>query len=341
MNPKFQDAIILLSKTTPYKAFNFFKLVSSYYLSNLLGKPLHLGLPSSISIEPTTSCNLRCPQCPSGLRSFTRDTGMLDQQLFTTTIDHIHHHLLYLTFYFQGEPYLHPHFLNMVQFAHKKGIYTATSTNGHYLDDTTAQATIQSGLSRLIISIDGTTQQTYQKYRVGGQLEKVIEGTKNLVAWKKKLKSKTPHIVFQFIVMGHNEHQIEDIKKLSVEIGVDSLQLKTAQIYDYQNGSDLLPQSVEYSRYTKNKLDNYEIKNQLLNSCWKMWHSCVITWNGNVVPCCFDKDATYQLGNVKQHSLKTVWKNQLYRSFRTSLLKSRKEIEICKNCSEGTKVFGS
>src|SRR5688572_528665 len=137
---------------------------------------------------------------------------MLQKDFFSETIDQLYKELLYLVFYFQGEPYLNPSFLDMVKYASSKKIYTATSTNAHYLTDTNAKRTIESGLDRLIISIDGTTQDTYQQYRVGGKLEKVIEGAKNIVKWKKELKSKTPFIVFQFLVVKPNEHQIGDVK---------------------------------------------------------------------------------------------------------------------------------
>src|SRR4030095_11772150 len=172
------DIINLLSKLSFRRAWNATKVLSSYYLSRLTGKPLQWGYPISISFEPTTSCNLRCPECPSGLRSFTRPTGMLTKTFFEQTIDEIHKDLFYLVFYFQGEPYLNPDFLNMVEYASSKRIYTATSTNAHYLNTEKARQTVESGLDRLIISIDGTTQEVYQQYRVGGKLDKVIDGAK-------------------------------------------------------------------------------------------------------------------------------------------------------------------
>ncbi|WP_163363969.1 radical SAM protein, partial [Klebsiella aerogenes] len=92
----------------------------------------------------------------------TRPTGMLQKNFFEQTIDDIYKEILYLIFYFQGEPYLNPDFLDMVAYAHKKGIYTATSTNAHYLTDEKAKKTVESGLDRLIISIDGTTQDVYE-----------------------------------------------------------------------------------------------------------------------------------------------------------------------------------
>jgi len=335
----FNDSWNLVRKMTPVRMANAAGILSSYHYSRLSKKPMHWAMPISIAIEPTTSCNLRCPECPSGLRSFTRPTGMLQSDLFKKTIDELADTLSYLTFYFQGEPYLHPQFLELVQFAASRKIYTATSTNAHYLTDEMAKRTIESGLDRLIISIDGTTQDTYEAYRVGGKLDKVIEGAKNIIRWKKELKSITPFVVFQFLVVKPNEHQIEAVYKLAKEVGIDHVALKTAQIYDYKNGSDLIPTIDKYSRYQKMEDGTYSIKNELLSHCWKMWQSCVITWDGKVVPCCFDKDAHYVMGDLTQQSFKEIWKSEKYNSFRASILRSRSEIEMCKNCTEGTKVW--
>ncbi|MDX5346786.1 MAG: SPASM domain-containing protein [Hymenobacteraceae bacterium] len=339
MYRKLTDGLNFISKLTPMRALNAVQVTSSYYLSKLTGKANHWGSPVSISFEPTTSCNLRCPECPSGLRSFTRPTGMLPDNLFRDTIDQLHRRLMYLIFYFQGEPYLHPQFLELVKYASSKKIYTATSTNAHFLTDENARKTVESGLDRIIISIDGTTQEVYKQYRVGGKLQKVLDGTSNLVKWKKELKSRTPYIMFQFLVVRPNEHQIEDVKKLAKELEVDEVVYKTAQIYDYQNGSPLIPTIDYYSRYQNNGNGSWSIKNKLVNQCWRMWHSCVITWDGLVVPCCFDKDAEYQMGDLKNQTFKGLWKSEPYRNFRQALLRSRSEIEMCKNCTEGTKVW--
>jgi radical SAM protein with 4Fe4S-binding SPASM domain len=228
----------------------------------------------------------------------------------------------------------------MVSYASSKGLYTATSTNAHYLNDDNARKTVESGLDRLIISIDGTTQDIYQQYRRGGKLSKVIEGTKNIVAWKKKLKSRTPFIFFQFLVVKPNEHQTGEIKKLAEECGVDEVRFKTAQIYDFENDpNQLIPQTAKYSRYRKDKNGVYQLKNSLSNHCWRLWHATVITWDGLVVPCCFDKDAQHKLGDLKGKSFTEIWKNDSYVQFRKSVLRGRANIDICANCSEGTKVW--
>lgn len=333
------DSVNLFSKLSFRRALNGGKVVSSYYISKWFKRPFQWGMPVSISFEPTTSCNLRCPECPSGLRAFTRPTGMLQKNFFKDTIDQLHKELLYLVFYFQGEPYLNPDFLEMVKYASSKKIYTATSTNAHYLNDENARKTIESGLDRLIISIDGTTQDVYEQYRVGGRLEKVLEGTRNIVKWKKEMKSKTPFIVFQFLVVKPNEHQIENVKQLGKEIGVDDVWFKTAQVYDYENDPNhLIPTIDKYSRYKKTN-NGHEFKGKLANHCWRLWHDPVITWDGLVAPCCFDKDAQHKLGDLKQKSFKEIWENGEYKKFRTAILKGRKNIDICSNCSEGTKVW--
>jgi len=334
-----KSAFIFLKFLTYKRLSNIIKILVGYFFSKWFGKNLQWGLPIALAIEPTTACNLKCPECPSGLRSFTRNPGNIEPSLFKKIIDELHTHTLYLTFYFQGEPYIHQKFLEMVAYASSKNLFTTTSTNAHFIDSETAKKTIQSGLNCLIISIDGVTQETYEQYRKGGELNKVIEGAKNILYWKKKLNSIYPLVYFQFLVVKPNEHQVEEIKEIANKLEVDKLLFKTAQFYDFENGNALMPTSQKYSRYVKNKNGKYQLKNKLGNHCWKLWHSCVITWDGNVVPCCFDKDAKHVMGNVKKEKFKNIWQNPLYNQFRNNLLQSRKDIDICKNCSEGSNIW--
>lgn len=328
------------AKRASFKRFlNVIKIWFSFFISKTFKTNWHWGSPLAIAIEPTTACNLGCPECPSGLRQFTRATGNLKEEFYRQVIDQVAKETFYLTFYFQGEPFINPKFLDMVSYANKKNIYTATSTNAHFLNDKSAKRTVESGLDRLIISIDGTTQETYENYRVNGKLEKVIEGTKNIIQWKKELKSKTPHVIFQFLVVKPNQHQIEEVYQLADELGVNEVKLKTAQVYDFKHGNPLIPTIEKYSRYKRMPDGSFKIKNSLDRHCWKLWHSCVITWDGRVIPCCFDKDADYGMGELKTDSFQHIWKGENYRKFRKTLFTGRENIDICKNCSEGTKVW--
>ncbi|MCC6599132.1 MAG: SPASM domain-containing protein [Crocinitomicaceae bacterium] len=333
------DTTRFLSKLTPRRIWNAVVVFASYYLQRISKSGYHPGSPVSISIEPTTACNLGCPECPSGLKIFTRPTGNIKSGNFKKWLDELSPRLTYINFYFQGEPFIHPGFLEMVTYASKKRIYTATSTNAHFLSDDIAKKTVESGLDRLIISIDGVTDEVYQQYRINGSLHKVLEGTSNIVRWKRELKASTPFLIFQFLVVKPNEHQLKEVKQLAKQLGVDEVRFKTAQVYNYKNGNPLIPENEKYSRYKKKSSGEYILKNKMVNSCWRMWSGCVVTWNGLVVPCCFDKDATHRFGDLNNDSFENIWNNHAYKSFRSALFRSRSEIDICKNCSEGTKVW--
>lgn len=311
----------------------------SYFLSKSFRKNLHRGFPFSLSIEPTTACNLGCPECPSGLKQFSRPTGKISLDDHAQMLKQVSKSVFYINYYFQGEPFLHPDFLALIKEAKKHKIYCATSTNAHFIDQSKAEEIVQSGLDRLIISIDGLTQETYEQYRVHGSLSKVISGTEALIEAKKKLESKTPHLIFQFLAVKSNEHEVDDVFKLGAKMGVDEVRIKSAQLYDFKNGNPLIPNNEKYSRYTKKADGTYQLKYKLDNSCWRMWSSSVLTWDGKVVPCCFDKDAKHVLGNLKEGDFKAIWKSDRYQAFRGAVITNRSQIDICQNCSEGAKVW--
>lgn len=292
-----------------------------------------------MSIEPTTACNLGCPECPSGLKQFTRPTGKLNLDLHKEMIDQLKKSVFYINYYFQGEPFLHPNFLDLIIEAKRNKIYTATSTNAHFIDEKKAEEIVASGLDRLIISIDGLTQATYENYRVHGKLNKVIEGTKHLLAAKKRMNSSTPHLIFQFLAVKPNEHEIPEVFKLGKEMNIDEVRIKSAQLYDYENGNPLMPENEKYSRYKLQANGTYKLKYKTGNHCWRMWSSSVLTWDGKVVPCCFDKDAKHVLGSLENRSFTEIWNDKQYVAFRQAVFRGRNQIDICKNCSEGAKVW--
>ncbi|MBC8045050.1 MAG: SPASM domain-containing protein [Rhizobacter sp.] len=334
------ELLTLLPKVTPRRLWNAAKIFASYTLSKAIKSPVVWGKPISVSYEPTNYCNLRCPECPSGLRSMARPTGTTDDlDTYRQLLSELAAESLYVQLYFQGEPYLNPKFFEMVETATAHNLYSSTSTNAHYLTDEHCKHTIDAGLDKLIISIDGTTQQSYETYRVGGDLETVLEGTRNLIAWKKKLNARKPYTVFQFVVFAHNEHEVEEVKRLGEDIGVDQVTIKTAQVYDFKAGNALIPSESVYSRYEKQTDGSYQIKSSLEDHCWHLWQASVITWDGRVVPCCFDKDAKYETGRLTENRFAEIWTSEKYQAFRQAVLRGRKNIDICQNCNEGLTVF--
>jgi len=334
-----QHTINIIKKLTFKKLTNTAILYFSYISSNLFKYSKRFAYPLSISVEPTSVCNLNCPECPTGLDELTRYKGQIKFELYKKILDELSPYLLNLILYFQGEPYLNKEIFKLIEYSAKeKKVFTTTSTNGHFLDSETAKKTIESGLDKLIISLDGTNQETYVKYRKNGDLETVIQSIKNIIHWKKKLRSKNPYVVIQFLVFKFNEHQIPEIKKLSKELGVDKLELKSAQIYDFKNDTEFIPLNTKYSRYKKDAAGKYQIKSKLKNKCIRMWESSVITNTGEVLPCCFDKDAKHSSGNITQHSFKEINNNKESVKFRKALLSNRKQIDMCKNCTEGLRI---
>jgi radical SAM protein with 4Fe4S-binding SPASM domain len=336
----YKDNINILKHLSFYRLWNLVALKLSFYLSRIFKKPILWGKPYSVSIEPTTACNLACPECPSGLKKFSRPTGKLTLETNKNILSQIGKQLFYINYYFQGEPFLNPEFLAFVREAKKHKIYTSTSTNAHFITKQKALEIVESGLDRLIISIDGITQKTYENYRINGSLEKVIEGTKNLTEAKKQIKSNLPHLIFQFLVVKQNEHEVHEIFQLAKRLGIDEVRLKSAQVYNFENGNVLIPENESFSRYVKNKNGTYRLKSKPVNHCWRMWSSCVFTWDAKIVPCCFDKDAMFLIGAIDNYiNFATIWHSKTYMKFREQILLDRSQIEICKNCSEGSKVW--
>lgn len=333
------ESLRILKYLSASRGINLLALKSSYLISRIFKRPIIWGKPYALSIEPTTACNLACPECPSGLKQFTRPTGKLDLDFHEKMLQNIGKQVFYINYYFQGEPFLHPEFLSLIKQAKKHKIYTATSTNAHFINESKAEEIVKSGLDRLIISIDGLTQKTYENYRIHGKLEKVIEASKFLVTAKERLKSETPYLIFQFLAVKQNEHEIKDVFKLGTNLKIDEVRIKTAQFYNYKTGNSLMPENEEYSRYKRKPDGTFALKYSIGNHCWRMWSSSVLTWDGKVVPCCFDKDAKYILGSVANDDFNEIWKSKQYKRFRKGILNSRDSIDICQNCSEGAKVW--
>ncbi len=317
------------------KCWNLLKLRFGYRLSSLLRMPIVLGSPAFLQIEPLNFCNLRCVECPAGNGSLTRKKQEMSFDLFRKNIDEIGKNLISLLLYFQGEPFLYKNLPQMVKYAHERKIFTYTSTNGHYLlDSLLLESLIKSGLDHLVVSVDGMTQDVYEKYRRGGNLQKVLDGIDNLIFLKEKNRSATPTIEVQMVVTAENEHQTDDFLRFFKDKKVQKVSLKSAQIYDFENGNPLIPKNAQFSRYEKCDDGKYKLKSSLRNCCWKQWSSAVVTASGDLVPCCFDKNAEHKFGNVSTENLLSLWKNSVSHNFRKTILHQRKSIDICCNCSE-------
>ena len=330
--------INLLRALTFKRSVNLVKTAVSFLISALSDKNILWGKPTILTIEPTNLCNLSCPLCTTGSGEMERSAGKMSLETFKRIMGQMGDDIFFLLLYHQGEPYLNKSFLEFVRLAKKKKIYCTTSSNGHYFTDKFIRETIESGLDSMIVSLDGVTQDVYEKYRVKGDVNKVIEGMRRFMEIKKEMNSKTPLIALQFLVMKQNEKQISAVKKLAKEIGVDRLLIKNIEVRSLEEAKEWLPVNDKYRRYNFDG-EHYEVKNANKKSCPRPWLSTLINWDGSVVPCCFDKNGHYEMGNINKENIENIWKNEKFTKFRYRLLTNRKSIDMCRNCNQGLGSF--
>jgi len=286
--------------------------------------------PPALMIEPTNLCNLRCSLCPSGNGTLKRPRGMMDMALYRDLINEIHRHIGVLILWNQGEPFLHPQIWQMINTAVQRGIYVLTSSNLSMPID--LQRLLDSGLQHLIVSMDGISAATYDQYRINGDFELVMRNMSDLIRLRGRRRH--PYIIWQFIVMKHNEHELPEIRRLARRIGVDRLELKTAQIYGEADMHRFLPQDEDFARYTYDN-GNYRIKVKLLNRCHRLWMQPVINWDGELAVCCYDKDLSIPIGKVSDHGFSALWFGKRLNAIRQQILTKRSAFAVCQNCGEG------
>lgn len=313
------------------KIFNF--LINRIsYVSDILS--IHNNphsYPTFLSIEVASHCNLKCPECPVGFGHINRKNSFFNFQDYTQLLKEVGPYLQTLIFYFQGEPLLNTQLEEFVRLAKSYNIFTQTSTNAQLLTFERAEQIVKSGLHKIIISMDGATQLTYEKYRIGGDINKCYQGIENIQKAKEKYHSKFPIIEAQMLVFKYNENQLEIFKKKAREKGANIITFKSAQIYDYNSKSHLIPSKKKYARYHKIN-GEWQLKYKHHNRCLRQWSGAVITTDGNVIPCCYDKDVKYIFGNIHDKSFKAIWCSTKVQNFRQSIRLHQNKIEMCQNC---------
>jgi radical SAM protein with 4Fe4S-binding SPASM domain len=311
---------------------NLLKSGVSYIKSSVSRHPVMYGMPPAIGVELTNHCNLKCPECANGSGLMTREKGFMDPDLYKRFMRDLHPCLFYVSLYFQGESLMHPDFPTFIKGA--GSAYTIISTNGHFLTEENCSRVVRSGLRKLIVSLDGIDQTTYSAYRTGGDVERVVNGLDKIVKEKKRERSQI-RIEAQILVNRYNEKEIPELKSLCRSLNIP-LKLKSMQIINGKDFEMWLPQSESFRRYTLTE-GKYILKNPLRNRCSRLWFNPVVTWDGSVLPCCFDKNGEHIMGNLYQDSFYDIWYGTRYRLFRREVLTDRSTIEICRNCTSGLK----
>ena len=312
------------------KQVNAVKNGFSYLFSSVIAEPLMFGMPPAVGIELTNHCNLHCPECASGSGQMKREKGFMNRELYDKILTELNPSLFNINLFFQGEPMIHPDFFSLIDQPYD--LYSIVSTNGHFLTPDNAVRIVVSKLKKLIVSIDGMDQNTYSHYRKDGQLNVVMNGIRNVSSAIKTYNSSLK-LELQFLVNRNNEHQIASVRLFASEINA-TLKLKSMQIINNNDIEQWLPVQDKYRRY-KEKGDSFVIRNPMPNRCFRLWTNPVITWDGKVLPCCFDKDADHIMGDLNHNSFREIWFGEKYRKYRQLILASRGDIDICRNCTSG------
>lgn len=299
------------------------------------------GYPTRLVIDPVNICNLKCPLCPTGQNKKTQPKGKMKLEDFKKIIDELGDYLYEIDLFNWGEPFLNKEIYRMIKYAKEKNIKIKISSNLTCIEKSEIKKIVESGLDELIVSLDGASQESLEKYRCGSNFDKVISNIIEIRKEKKKLNKKYPIITWQFLIMRHNEHEIEKAKKIAKKLGVriDFRAMRTdmgQEIFEndktkIEKYSKWLPSQEIYSRfdYKKHK------KKANMKTCMFLWTQSTISWDGTIYPCCAVYDYKYNFGNMfKDGSFQKVWNNEKYQQARQTI-KEKKVINpslVCSPC---------
>jgi radical SAM protein with 4Fe4S-binding SPASM domain len=292
--------------------------------------------PDQLWIEVTTHCNAKCPLCPTGLGTLNRPKEHLDVGLFKRVVNEIRPEKV--MFWNFGEPFLHPYIYSMFRYAADMKCEGWVSSNGYALyHPDRFDEILTSGLKYLIISLDGLDQKTLETYRVGVNFDRVFNGLVDLMALRPDRSGL--RVIWQFVTMRHNEHQLERARKIAQNLGCLfwSKRVNLAMIQDdkpVEESLDWLPVTSTLSRYDENGM----IK-QGLQPCHFVEHSLVLLADGRIAPCCHDPQGHLILGNAKHQTIKEIWTGEKMQELREKLINDRQSLTPCSNCPVGTKMF--
>ena len=293
-------------------------------------------------LDPVSYCNLQCPFCPTGEKSSDRETAKASLDNFKHVMDHIGPYLFELKLYNWGEPLLNENVPAMISYAKKFHMVVTISSNLSIpITEERAEALVSSGLDFLICSIDGASQETYKKYRIGGDFLLIMKNIKLINKIKKEKNSKTPFLIWQFLVFKHNQHEIELAKKTANELNISITFEKPGIPTNHIEGwSSTIPEYSSLLSYIKppsiQSKSNVNYQNSKNNKnkkpCTWLWSAIVLNPSNNVSPCCAIINQKDDFGKINVN-IQDVWNNENYKNARQLFKKNPKPTNlICQNC---------
>ena len=302
-------------------------------LDMLLHRKRLMCLPPSIQVEPTNICNLDCPLCPTGSTLIKRPKGEISMNLFNRLLEELGDVLLTIILYSWGEPFLSKHFPEMVESCTRRNILTLTSTNGNCsLTKDDALRIVDAGLSALVIAMDGSTQDIYQTYRRGGDIEKVKRFASIIQEAKAIRGSKLPYTNLRVVINNSNEKDLDNIKHFARDLKMDQFSIKsigdlTANTpFDKFETTDTDMRRYVYGENEGKRKKKPEIK------CPFPFRQPTVFWDGTVVGCEFDYETTNSWGKIGDRPFTEIWNSVSALRHRTAILNRKHRPIFCSSC---------
>lgn len=278
--------------------------------------------PSYIWIEPTNSCNLKCIMCPTGTGKVDVKKGFMDYDLYKRIIGEISEYTSAVTLAISGESLLHPDFFKMIEYANSHGTKVLLNTNATLLTKEKAALLLDSGLSEVSFAFDGIKKSMYEKARVGADYEKTLNNILYFLRLRKEKKRKLPYSILSILQL-----QIEDFSEAEQDFFlkhfdglIDEIRMREVSTWG--------------STFKDSDTFAYRDNSNVYGPCSRLWSTACIMWDGDVVPCVYNANHEYVIGNIKHNKLVDIWNNERMIRLRKSMIDGNYlDISpLCENC---------
>jgi MoaA/NifB/PqqE/SkfB family radical SAM enzyme len=293
------------------------------------------NLPLHLQIELVNYCNLHCPVCPTGIGEVVRPPKAIDVRLFERVMDELGQSLLTVSLWGWGEPLLHPRLPEILRIAQKFPVAFFLSTNGQRLnDERILNALIDYPPTFLIVAIDGLTNETNARFRVGAKLGPILAGVRRLADLKRERGATLPILHMRHILMKHNEHEHSRLQEFARDNGFDLLTLRTLSIIDTAAPDRIhqafIPTQDIFKAYDYK--NNERVHRNDFVCMQPFWFPTVFA-DGTLVACEQDHNALQSLGVIsKTVSFSDLWFGKHAARVRRDIRDTPQRISFCLNC---------